>query len=72
MESSRVNDLSRDINITNSFDNQQRANAAPGHSRQPDIRGWLADQWPKAAIACAFALTVAWSAFLVWSLINLF
>ena len=27
---------------------------------------WLADQWPKAAIAFGFALTLVWTAVLGW------
>jgi hypothetical protein len=29
---------------------------------------WLADQWPKAAIAFGFALTIVWTTMLAWLL----
>jgi hypothetical protein len=30
------------------------------------IGNWVADLWPKAAIAFGFAMTVVWIALLVW------
>ena len=37
-------------------------------ARSAAIGGWLADQWPKAAIAFGFALTAAWIMALGWGL----
>jgi hypothetical protein len=33
-----------------------------------NIGTWLADQWPEAVIAFGIAMTIAWTALLVWSL----
>jgi hypothetical protein len=37
-------------------------------ARSAAIGGWITDQWPKAAIAFGFALTIAWVAALAWGL----
>jgi hypothetical protein len=57
--------------MTAAFDNRQDAGAAAPPSlraRMAAIGGWLAAQWPKAAIAFGFALTIAWTALLGWGL----
>ena len=58
--------------MTAVFDDRPHAEAAPHPAgpRGAAIRGWLADQWPKAAIALGIAMTLAWVAVLVW-LLNL-
>jgi len=55
--------------MTAAFDSRQDAEAAtlpPTRAQRARIGGWLADHWPKAAIAFEFAMTVVWIALLVW------
>jgi hypothetical protein len=42
----------------------------PRRTRRAHLGRWLADQWPKAAIALGIAMTLAWVAVLAW-LLNL-
>jgi hypothetical protein len=51
------------------FDERQPTEAAtPAMARAggASIGNWIADHWPKAAIAFGFAMTVVWIALLVW------
>jgi hypothetical protein len=55
--------------MTAVFDNNGQVEAAtlPSmRSERAGIGSWLADQWPKAAIAVGIALTVVWIAVLAW------
>jgi hypothetical protein len=57
--------------MTTVFDDRRQAKTGMRSSvraRSAAIGGWLADQWPKAAIAFGFALTIAWVAALAWGL----
>jgi hypothetical protein len=53
------------------FDNRPDTEAATlplTRAHRVNIGTWLADQWPKAVIAFGIAMTIAWTALLVWSL----
>jgi hypothetical protein len=54
--------------VTTTFDDRSELNTTgPTHWLRTTGR-WLADQWPKAAIAFGFALTLVWTAVLAWLL----
>jgi hypothetical protein len=55
--------------MTAVFDERRQTEAAtPAMAGAGGARicSWLADHWPKAAIAFGFAMTVVWVALLVW------
>lgn len=55
--------------MTAVFDNNGQVEAATLPSTRAERAGigsWLADQWPKAAIALGLAMTVVWTGLLVW------
>ncbi len=55
--------------MTTAFENRRQVeSAAPYSGRARKLAAWLADQWPKAAIGFALAVTIAWAGVLVWSL----
>jgi hypothetical protein len=52
--------------VTTAFDDCSELKiAAPAH-RLRTIGRWVADPWPKAAIAFGLALTIVWTAALAW------
>jgi hypothetical protein len=57
----------RGVSVSTTFDDRRELETA-GHTHgRLGIAGrWLADQWPKAAIAFGFALTIVWTAVLAW------
>jgi len=59
------------LRMTTVFDDHRQAKTGMLSSlraRSAAIGGWLADQWPKAAIGFGFALTIAWVVALGWGL----
>jgi hypothetical protein len=49
-----------------------QAEAAPSRvTGGAAAQGWLANQWPKAAIGFGFVLTVVWVTLLGWGLIHI-
>jgi hypothetical protein len=59
------------LRMTAVFDDRRQAKTGMLSSlpaRSAAIGGWLADQWPKAAIGFGFALTTAWVVALGWGL----
>lgn len=59
--------------MATAFGNEQLVAARRHPSRHAnEIRAWIADQWPKAAIILGFGATIAWVAALVWLLNALF
>jgi hypothetical protein len=47
-------------------DRRQLETTRSARARLRSLSHWLADQWPKAAIAFGFALTIVWTAVLAW------
>jgi hypothetical protein len=57
------------MSMTAAFDHHRQADAATLPSTRAERAGigsWLAEQWPKAAIALGLAMTVVWTGLLVW------
>jgi hypothetical protein len=52
-----------------SVDTRNQAGAETSGSNSADtIRTWLADHWPKAALALGLGITIAWMGLLIWLL----
>jgi hypothetical protein len=56
----------RGVSVTTTFDDRSELKTAGPTHRLRTIGRWLADQWPKAAIAFGIALTLVWTAVLAW------
>jgi hypothetical protein len=63
----------RSGSVTVVFDERREIeNRESIRGRLRSVGRWLADQWPKAAIAFGFALTVVWTAVLGWLVARVF
>jgi hypothetical protein len=57
----------RGVSVTTTFDDRRELETTgPMRGRLRTIGRWLAEQWPKAAIAFGLALTLVWTALLAW------